>query len=658
MSDIRHKRWLLLCVILLVSTVSVSLAQDDDTTTLVSDADNRFTIPVPENWLSEVDGNTVRVDSPEGDISVWFVAVETNPDGVLATVAEQWTIVLPDFDLEPAQSTDLPAPDGADSAVRVDYPVGEEIYQALAIEVGTTSYLTLISGNLEAVQRRNAQIVTIATGLEIAELQATDIADANAIPFTETEAELLTAFVEDLLVQFGLPGTAIAVVQNGEVVYSQGFGTTTVDNGNPITPTTHMMIGSTGKSLTTTMMAAMVDSDLFAWDTPAIEIDETFVFSNAEITESVTMLDMVCACSGVPRRDLDLFFVADLTPQDVVASLATFELFTDFGETFQYSNQMVASGGYLATLAAAPDATDYNAAYATVLNDTVLEPTGMIHTTIDFDAVIERSEYAFPHIIEPGYEFVAFSPDDERFLLPVAPAGTHWSTLEDMSRYMQLQLANGTLNDTTIVSAENLSVTRTGLVNIDADTRYGLGWFITDYNGIRQIGHGGNTVGFTSTFEFLPDRDLGVIVLSNSQGANAFGNLVVEFVFDTLFGVYDEAQTDEQIAFAVETARSSAMIPEGFSETIPTEEIEPYLGRWVSDDLGEIEITQDDNGIVTVVGANIEASMYRIDMDGNTVYIMGNPLFGLPIAFVTVEDTPVIQLGQGAIGTEFRSVDS
>lgn len=86
----------------------------------------------------------------------------------------------------------------------------------------------------------------------------------------------------------------------------------------------------------------MVDDGLFNWDTPVVEIPPGFQFSDPVLTQQVTLRDLVCACSGVPRRDLVLIFRAEaLTAEDVVESLADFQLLTDFGETFQYSNDLL-----------------------------------------------------------------------------------------------------------------------------------------------------------------------------------------------------------------------------------------------------------------------------------------------------------------------------
>src|SRR5690606_15494346 len=156
--------------------------------------------------------------------------------------------------------------------------------------------------------------------------------------------------------------------------------------------------------------------------------------------------------------------------------LATFEVFTDFGEAFQYSNQMVATGGYAAAAAGGAEWGDLFDGYAALLRERVLDPVGMPNTTMYFDEVIARGEYATPHALRFGFEYVPMDIEGEKVLLPVAPAGSHWSTAEDMANYVIMQLNNGVAADgTRVVSEENLLVTRQPQVAVNSGTDYGLG---------------------------------------------------------------------------------------------------------------------------------------------------------------------------------------
>ena len=139
-------------------------------------------------------------------------------------------------------------------------------------------------------------------------------------------------------------------------------------------------------------------------------------------------------CTGGPGRDLGLLFnAAEQSAEDTVAALADFEFFTDFGEAFQYSNQMVATGGYIAAAAAEGSSADLEALYERALQERILDPIGMENTTVSFDAVRARGNYATPHMLTLDNTYEPISMDAEGVLIPVAPAGLHSAEGGDMA---------------------------------------------------------------------------------------------------------------------------------------------------------------------------------------------------------------------------------
>lgn len=144
----------------------------------------------------------------------------------------------------------------------------------------------------------------------------------------------------------------VAVVQGGEVRLLRGFGIRALGSDAPVTPDTRLMIGSVGKTMTTLLMARLVEEGRLSWDQPVRSVLPGFAVADPELSETITVQNLVCACSGVPRRDMEFLFNAEtLDAEAVIASLAGFEFFTGFGEAFQYSNQLVATGGWVAAAA-------------------------------------------------------------------------------------------------------------------------------------------------------------------------------------------------------------------------------------------------------------------------------------------------------------------
>src|SRR5690606_22805433 len=263
-----------------------------------------------------------------------------------------------------------------------------------------------------------------------------------------------------------------------------------------------------------------------------------FAVADPDLTQSITMRNLLCACTGVPRRDLELFFNrSELGAEGIVESLGTFEFFTDFGEAFQYSNQIVATAGYAAAAAAGAEYGDFFEGYVNALHERVLDPIGLYATALSMDEVVSKGEHAMAHeqnIVSGEYEPIGLENED--LLTPIAPAGSHWSTAMDMARYLITELQVGVTPDgARVVSEENLRETWEPQVPVSATESYGLGWFRGEWKGLERLYHGGNTLGFTSELTFVPQAGVGIVVLTNARNANTFTGAVTLRVLELIY---------------------------------------------------------------------------------------------------------------------------
>ncbi len=623
---------------LLLLMTGLVMAQD----TIYEDPQGRFTVPIPTNWAIEEMEDYALLSSPENLLKLYLLVVPLQRDAA-ETIATTWPLVRADFAEEIDTTLEPPSQPPVDATLIINYKWDGEglFYQAVAQVVGDEVYLILFEGDLPEAQRRAAQLGIINTGYTITGTQSTDLSDRTPLPVDAAITVELETYIEDLMPQFKVPGAVIAIVQGGEIVYTNAFGVREQGGTEPMTVDTHMMIGSSGKSLTTTMMAALVDDGLMDWDTPVVEILPQFRMADPELTQQITVRNLVCACTGVPRRDLEFILRAsELSAEDVVESLSTFEVFTDFGEAFQYSNQMVATGGYVAAAAGGGAWGDLFDSYAALLRDRVLDPVGMPLTTIYFSDVLQRGEYATPHTLGFDFSYAPLSLEVERMLIPVAPAGVHWSTVTDMANYVLMQLNNGVAADgTRVVSEENLLVTREPQVSVSATSSYGLGWFVGEYKGLRQIEHGGNTLGFTSDVAFLPDAGLGVVMLTNAQVTNSFSGLVRARLFDLVFEDVDAEKDAETVQFILDQLAEQTKRPETLADEVNVDAVRRYIGEYTNDALGPMQIELDDMTLMVTIGdyqSPVLPLMKEDEPDVVDYYVtLEPPLAGLPLRFGT-----------------------
>jgi len=497
-----------------------------------------------------------------------------------------------------------------------------------------------------------------------------DLSTVTPLPLTrERQAEFET-YIASMLAKTNVPGAAVAVVQNGEVVYQQGFGVRELGGSEPVTPETLMMIGSITKPMTATMAASVVDAGDVTWDTPVVDLLPSFAVADPELTKRLSLRNAFCACTGLPQRDPEfLFNSATLTPERLITSVRDFPLTGPLGEQFQYSNQMFGIGGYAAAAAFAPAEPDLFAAYLAAMRQRLLDPLGMTHSTFVLDEVLATGNYAQPHGLNLAGAYHPVSlEDDERHVLSVAPAGALWSSAAEMARFLQMELAAGLAPDgTRVVSQANLEATWQPQVAIPAPGNpglpsefvssarsYGLGWVVGDYRGQRLYWHSGETLGFHSQAAVLSEADLGLVILTNGIGADTFAYAVQFRLFELVFGrpaTFDPVVT----AVIAATAQQRAELQQQLG-SIDSVAVAPYLGRYIHDVLGEVDVTLDDGKLIFDAGKfQAELSPLLDTQTGESTYVTSDlPLSGMPtVTFAMKGNTPVMTFTDPTTGEAY-----
>ncbi len=583
-----------------------------------------FTTQIPAGWNDE--------STPDyslyikGDVSVYLlVADESDVQAGIEAAVRQ---IVPDFNATPVASSEIPLPNGAWTQNVYVTPEGA-IQVALAQVSGGATYVILIllpdQAALAPVQGDVNTILlnaTIGTPLDLSDQQPAML-DDKALADIQT-------YVDSALSRYGVYGAEIAIVQDGEVVYSNGFGTLARGDDTPVTDSTLFMIGSVTKSMTTMMTATLVDDGVISWDTPATDILPDFALSDSAATAKIEWRDLFNMTSGIPRFDIP-FSLEAFTPARVEQEIAGIPLATQPGKTFHYSNFMVALGGYADAVASGAALSDAASAYNDLMQTRVFDPIGMSSTTLDFDTVLANPNHALPHSEDPmADEIVTLPIKLERALYGVAPAGAVWSNAQDMAKYMITQINRGIApGGERVVSEANLLETWKPEIAMPGGSQYGMGWMIDSYHGQRLIMHGGNTAGFTADFAFLPDADLGVVVLSNLGLSNSFCESIREYVFETAFGLDHTADAfyaaTEQ---ALQTALRQVLAQTHYSDTpVDPQAVADYLGSYQRN----LEIQLDDAG--QLVARTIYTDMPLLPTDNPQRFVTAGVMSGMSITF-------------------------
>jgi CubicO group peptidase (beta-lactamase class C family) len=278
------------------------------------------------------------------------------------------------------------------------------------------------------------------------------------------------------------------------------------------------------------------------WDTPVTTLLPSFRLGDADTTRSVLVRHLICACTGMPRQDLEwIFEYGNMTPESSLALLGTMQPTSKFGELFQYSNLMAAAAGYTAAHVISPQV-ELGTAYDRAMQFYVFDPLRMKSTTFDFKRAFS-SNHAGAHSPDvDGKPAKAMTAINDA-VIPLRPAGGAWSSVRDMLKYVAIELAEGKLPDrTTYISKEPLLERRAPQVYIGKDVSYGMGLMVDTTYGIPVVHHGGDLTGYHSDMMWLPQQNVGAVILTNGDPGWILRNRLRRKLLEVLFDGHPEAE--------------------------------------------------------------------------------------------------------------------
>lgn len=420
---------------------------------------------------------------------------------------------------------------------------------------------------------------------------------AAAAESLQEKLNLVRAFVDSTMQFWKVPAVGMAIVKDGEVVLSEGFGYRSLKDSLPATSRTLFAIGSSTKAFTTTAMGILVDEGLLEWDQPVRAYLHDFELHDDYASTHMTPRDLVTHRSGLPRHDL-VWYNSDLSRPQLYERLRYLEPSEDFRTTFQYQNLMFMTAGYLVGQRSGGTWEDFVATR-------IFKPLGMDNSNFSVLESQQSPDYALPYekTEEDDEEIVEEIPF--RNITSMGPAGSINSCADDMARWLLLQIGAGQVNEAQIISAANLKQLHTPQIVLGSSSpytesllsSYGMGWFIKAYRGHLYIDHGGNIDGFSAEVAFLPNENIGVAVLANLN-ATGLPNLITYYVAD-LFLELDPVEWHaraqlrrEQAEAAMDEEKSETM--DHVEGTKPSHELKAYVGDYENSGYGIISVRLED----------------------------------------------------------------
>jgi CubicO group peptidase (beta-lactamase class C family) len=478
----------------------------------------------------------------------------------------------------------------------------------------------------------------------------------QAFPFAMSRSAGLKAKAKQALVGFdeivnkglqglNVPGIAIAIIVEDEVVLAKGYGFKDLENKVPMTPDTLLAIGSASKAFTVFALGTLVDEGKLDWDKPLRNYIPWFRLYDSSASERLTPRDTVTHRSGLPRHDLMWYNNTAISREDLVRRLAYLKPTADLRAIWQYNNLMYLTAGYLVEVLTGKTWEDGVRAQ-------VLNPLGMKRTNFSVADSQKDADFALPYQEREGkLEKMPF-----RGLTNMGPAGSINSSVNELSQWVLVHINGGKLKDKQIINPQtvqdmhlaHMPTGETPEIPEVTPADYGMGWFVDSYRGHGRVHHGGNIDGFSAMVSMLPQDRVGFVFLAN-KNATGLPELLIRQATDLILGL-------EAKDWVGEAAKSKAKGDEATKEaekkkaarrvlnTKPSHKIEDYAGDYFHPGYGDLKVTAE-KGQLAFMYNNITTPLEHWHYDTFNGVRAGDPVFeNTKLNFITDTNGNVARL--------------
>ena len=404
------------------------------------------------------------------------------------------------------------------------------------------------------------------------------------------------ADVEKSMKMWQVPGLAMAIVQDGKLVFSKGFGVRKLGEAAPVDSQTLFAIGSSSKAFTATALAMLVDEGKIDWDTPVVGILPRFRLSDPWVSGILCLRDMLSHRSGLKGADILWIWKENyLNREQILARMQYEPMAFPFRTKWHYNNLMFLAAGQMI-----PALTGVS--WDKFIQKRIFAPLGMKSSNTSIRQLSGQKNLAAPHVLENG----KVEPIKYRSVDMMAPAGAINSNITDMSKWLRFQLAGCVWKGKTMVKPKTVNQMRSPQISMPIPyptealpgahfLGYGLAWFLQDYQGIKVVHHGGNIDGMTALVALVPEKDFGFVILSNLDCTRLRDVLMYELL-DRLLG---RRQADWNGYFMALEKKDRAAVQEGIlkrrkarkKDTKPSLALKDFCGEYEHPYFGKVQIS-------------------------------------------------------------------
>ncbi|KHM47227.1 beta-lactamase [Pseudoalteromonas distincta] len=356
--------------------------------------------------------------------------------------------------------------------------------------------------------------------------------------WAQVDTNKIDDVIKASMARFDVPGMAVAIVENDKVIFAKGFGVTNLDTNKKVNKDTLFGIASNTKAFTTAALAKLVDEGKLSWDDRVIDHLPEFRLYDSYVTREMRIRDLLSHRSGLGlgQGDLMIWPSTDKSVDEILAGLQYLKPASSFRSKYAYNNLMFVTAGEVVARVSGMSWNDY-------IEKNILQPLHMDNSRAGFSRIPKSNKnWATGHIPMDG----TLHPFFVNYLEDFRGAGAIASSVSDMSQWLRTQLAGGKMPNGEQLFSEKQQAqmwhphitsmaSKSAFESYHQQFRgYGLGWSIEDYHGFKKLGHGGGILGMVSQVTLLPEKNLGIVILSNQQAFGALSAVTHEVLEDAL----------------------------------------------------------------------------------------------------------------------------
>jgi len=369
---------------------------------------------------------------------------------------------------------------------------------------------------------------------------------------------------ENAMKAFNVPGMAVAVIKDGTIVHSKGYGVKSIKTGEKVESSTNFGIASNSKAFTAAALAILVDEEKITWDDKVITHIPEFKMYNDYVTNEFTIRDLLTHRSGLGLGAGDLMVWPDghnFTPNDIINNIQFLKPVSDFRSKYDYDNLLYIIAGVVVERVSGQTWTDF-------VTKRLLEPIGMTNSAANWHMLANKKNAIDPHVPIDGKLQVI-----DRYTNTIfdAAAGIY-SNVDDVAKWLQFNLDKGKVNGKQIISEKQMKEMISPVTLQKVGTTppynslfkaYGLGWQLQDYNGKLEVSHTGGLEGIVTQTIWYPQLNLGIVVLTNQQAGVAFNS-----VSNTIKDFYLSNPEKDWVSFYDKLMKSRTAETDGITEEV------------------------------------------------------------------------------------------